>query len=111
MEAKKEPTEAEILAMKQLKLEQLQRKRDLYNVSLNIIQIILGTLILAIPIIIYLTSEGAQKFLKKSSGVISGVQLKKVNVLTNKDSLYGRLVSIFSKDKSLKNSVIENNLA
>ena len=77
--------------MKQLKLEQLQRKKDMYGISLFLSQIIIAAVIIMIPIIIYMTSEGAQKFIKKSSSAISGVQLKKVNVFTNKNSLFGRL--------------------
>ena len=63
----------------------------MYGISLFLSQIIIAAVILMIPIIIYMTSEGAQKFIKKSSSAISGVQLKKVNVLTNKNSLFGKL--------------------
>ena len=60
------------------KLEKLQRKQMMYNISLMVAEVIIAFLIVVIPTVSYLSSsETARKFLKKTSSAISGLRIKK----------------------------------
>ena len=62
-------------------------------------ELITGFLMIAIPIIAYMSSEGAQKFIKQTSSAISGLRVKRnksANATSN--SLFSRLSMIFAQD-------------
>ena len=60
------------------KLEKLQRKQNIYNISLMVAEVIITFLIVVIPTVAYLSSsEAARNLLKKTSGAISGLRLRK----------------------------------
>ena len=79
--------------MKMYKLESLQRKQSLYNMSLIIAEVIITFLVIVIPTVAYLSStESGRKLFKKATGAISGLRLKKM-----KKGASNKKFSFFSK--------------